>query len=674
MNIHLKLQQKPVSNWTDSHIVSGQNTPPYIVANSPATVRVLLTNPAGDAVVSASGITNILAEVWASPAMKEGGLLIAPDAVSVTTAAPTLSDWNSATGSYYTAEITMTAEETAAALTVMDADAANLQGWMEIRGTQGGENVSLGSGPLIIHRASTGGTPAAGPDVYYTAAESDARFEPIGGGGGGSGTVTTVSVTTANGVSGSVATATTTPAITLTLGAITPTTVNGLTVSTTTGTLTVANGKTLTASNTLTFAGTDGSTLNVGAGGTLGTAAFTASTDYAAASHTHVSADVTDASHTGTADKLVKWSALSSLSTEGTITAMLTGDFRTATLKHTGLQLSNVEEATVLLTTDSGEDDATWIFGQELTLQHAASQEWVQGSAAVSAANLTGTVPAANGGAGAVSGILKADGSGTVSAATAGTDYLTPTGNGSGLTSLSAANLAGNVARARIDTALASGAAPGVFTTLGASGVLSVADGTVSAPGFAFGADTNTGIFRLGADVMQFTAGGVARLEVGSSGVLLPSGTLGHSNSNSTLTFSPFNFSTTSVNLSFCAGTHSGTTAHKVFRINPTHTETAASQVVLSIEPTYNQASGTAANTDLQINRTQTSVGSGAQLFLNCQIAGSSKASMSTEPALFLANVASAPGTPTGGGVIYVEAGALKYKGSGGTVTTLGAA
>lgn len=39
---------------------------------------------------------------------------------------------------------------------------------------------------------------------------------------GGSGTVTSVSVTTANGVSGSVATSTTTPAITLTLGAITP--------------------------------------------------------------------------------------------------------------------------------------------------------------------------------------------------------------------------------------------------------------------------------------------------------------------------------------------------------------------------------------------------------------------------------------------------------------------
>ncbi len=40
-------------------------------------------------------------------------------------------------------------------------------------------------------------------------------------------------------------------------------------------------------------------------------------------------------------------------------------------------------------------------------------------------ANATGILPAVNGGAGAVNGILKANGSGTVSAATAGTDYAT---------------------------------------------------------------------------------------------------------------------------------------------------------------------------------------------------------------------------------------------------------
>lgn len=70
------------------------------------------------------------------------------------------------------------------------------------------------------------------------------------------GTVTDVSVVTANGVSGSVATSTTTPAITLSLGAIAPSTVA------------IGAGAAITSS---------------GAGGALGTAAFTAATAYQAA-------------------------------------------------------------------------------------------------------------------------------------------------------------------------------------------------------------------------------------------------------------------------------------------------------------------------------------------------------------------------------------------------------
>ena len=41
---------------------------------------------------------------------------------------------------------------------------------------------------------------------------------------------------------------------------------------------------------------------------------------------------------------------------------------------------------------------------------------------------------------------------------------------------------------------------------------------------------------------------------------------------------------------------------------------------------------------------------------------------------LFLQNTATIPGTPVGGGVLYVNAGALTYKGSSGTVTVLGPA
>jgi hypothetical protein len=55
------------------------------------------------------------------------------------------------------------------------------------------------------------------------------------------------------------------------------------------------------------------------------------------------------------------------------------------------------------------------------------------------------------------------------------------------------------------------------------------------------------------------------------------------------------------------------------------------------------------------------------------------KASSTSGPAIhaagyvFLANHAE-PATPSGGGVLYVEGGSLKYKGSSGTVTTLGPA
>lgn len=67
------------------------------------------------------------------------------------------------------------------------------------------------------------------------------------------------------------------------LGNAVCTTLNGITFTTSTGTFTLANGKTLTWSNTGTVTGTDGFTLNVGAGGTLGTAAYTAATSYAPA-------------------------------------------------------------------------------------------------------------------------------------------------------------------------------------------------------------------------------------------------------------------------------------------------------------------------------------------------------------------------------------------------------
>ncbi len=142
---------------------------------------------------------------------------------------------------------------------------------------------SSAAGAILLKNASNAntativsGVTAASYSVTWPTAQGGAStFLQNNGSGvlswaaGGAGTVTDVSVVTANGVSGSVATSTTTPAITLTLGAITPTTVNGNTITTGTGTLTLGAGKTLTASNTLTFTGTDGSSVAFGTGGTV---------------------------------------------------------------------------------------------------------------------------------------------------------------------------------------------------------------------------------------------------------------------------------------------------------------------------------------------------------------------------------------------------------------------
>ena len=91
--------------------------------------------------------------------------------------------------------------------------------------------------------------------------------------------------------------------VAITGGTITDTTVSGLTLTTNAAGFSVAGGtasKTLKVDNTLELAGTDGSTLNVGTGGTLGTAAFTAATAYATA------AQGTKADNAGAVNGIIK--------------------------------------------------------------------------------------------------------------------------------------------------------------------------------------------------------------------------------------------------------------------------------------------------------------------------------------------------------------------------------
>ncbi len=81
----------------------------------------------------------------------------------------------------------------------------------------------------------------------------------------------------------------------------------------------------------------------------------------------------------------------------------------------------------------------------------------------VATSKLTGVVNSTDGGAGTVNGILKANGSGLVTQATPGTDYLTPTDNGSGLTGITAAQVGlGNVPNINLTNKICTGISQGI--------------------------------------------------------------------------------------------------------------------------------------------------------------------------------------------------------------------
>lgn len=98
--------------------------------------------------------------------------------------------------------------------------------------------------------------------------------------------------------SGAVVLATSPTLVTPTLGVASATSVNGLTISATTGILTLTNGKTLSVQNTLTFSGTDTSSVAFGSGGTV---AYTANklSAFAATTSAELAGVISDETGTG---------------------------------------------------------------------------------------------------------------------------------------------------------------------------------------------------------------------------------------------------------------------------------------------------------------------------------------------------------------------------------------
>lgn len=92
----------------------------------------------------------------------------------------------------------------------------------------------------------------------------------------------------------------------------------------------------------------------------------------------------------------------------------------------------------------------------------------------------------------------------------------------------------------------------------------------------------------------------------------------------------------------------STTNLNSINAVTGTMTQTSGQFNGVAITPTYNQSASTAANTDLLINRTETSLGSGAQNFVDFQATSVSKFRISNVGHIFVEGVTSTGATGTG--------------------------
>lgn len=112
-----------------------------------------------------------------------------------------------------------------------------------------------GNGTAIS--AASAGTDYVAPGAITTSGLTMATSKMLGRATAGTGAIEEIAVTG----SGSAVLATSPTLVTPVLGAATATSINGLTITSSTGTLTITNAKTASFSNSLTFAGTDSTTM-----------------------------------------------------------------------------------------------------------------------------------------------------------------------------------------------------------------------------------------------------------------------------------------------------------------------------------------------------------------------------------------------------------------------------